>query len=226
MSHPTKSIANNSTICLIPGFSKPLTIPFPKSKLPVCARCKKAYRARSLCRERDGHLTLPWKSAYACIQLDDKCLSTDEQGRSFLLNEKSSNIEFVAQLEDSSIQYETVQVIKDSDYPMCKKCKEVKNYSRDHCRCKHNHRELPWNVFHVKLTAVTKAASFDPLHGNMSSSSLISSSQDAEGATLTEEARTESMYDGTHLLEVPESKAFLLVIGSENCSLQVSSFLC
>jgi hypothetical protein len=228
MSQPKKSSVKNSTVCQIPGFLNPVIIPFPESKLPVCARCKKAFRARSLCRERDAHLTLPWKSTYACIQLDDSCLSTDDQGRHFLLSEKNSNIQFVAQLEEPSTLYETVLIPKDSDYPMCTRCKEVKNYSRVHCRYKDNHRDLPWNVFHMKLYAVYRSSSSDSASANIPSSSPKSRTENecvaVEAAGLNENVHTKNGVDDL-TLEVPDSKAFLLIIGSDDCSLHVSAFL-
>jgi len=228
MSQPKKSSVKNSTVCQIPGFLNPVIIPFPESKLPVCARCKKAFRARSLCRERDAHLTLPWKSTYACIQLDDSCLSTDDQGRHFLLSEKNSNIQFVAQLEEPSTLYETVQIPNATDYPMCTRCKEVKNYSRLHCRYKDNHRDLPWNVFHMKLYAVYRSSSSDSSSANIPSSSPKSRTENecvaVEAAGLNENVHTKNGVDDL-TLEVPDSKAFLLIIGSDDCSLHVSAFL-
>jgi len=230
MSNQNRSSVYNSVMCDIPGFLNPILIPFPKSKLPVCARCKKAFRARSLCREREGHVTLPWKSAYACIRIDDTCLSEDTTGRNFLLNEKSSYITFVPQLEDSAMLYETTQIIEDPDYRMCKKCKDVKNYSRDHCRCKQHHRELPWNVFHMKLTAISKTTtSFDDFHGIISSSTPTMETRNqnevSDPVEADEMVHTDDVVDVNLPLEVPESKAFLLIIGSENCSLHVRTCL-
>ena len=222
--YPTKTEMKNSVECKIPGFSNPIVIPFPPFKLPVCARCKKSFRARSLCRERDGHIAPPWKSAYACIQIDHSCLSTDEQGRYFILNGRSENSQFIARLEEHTAMYKTVHIPEDDDYPMCKRCKEVKNYSRVHCRHKEKHRELPWNVFNMRLYAASHTPQTLPAYSSaLSETSMKRNASMIMEAEVTKKPRRRTdVYECESILEVPKSKTFLLSIGSD-CSLHVST---
>ena len=61
---------SNTLVMTIPGFKKPVRLPFPEKALPVCLRCKKNYKTRELCRVRDGHTGLPWTLTYVCVTLD------------------------------------------------------------------------------------------------------------------------------------------------------------
>eukprot|EP00957_Ditylum_brightwellii_P038641 2920904-Ditylum_brightwellii.AAC.1 len=44
----------------LPALDKTLDVEFPSGRLPVCVRCKKNYKTKTICRSRDLHKHLPW----------------------------------------------------------------------------------------------------------------------------------------------------------------------
>jgi len=117
-----------------PGITHPIRFPFPDRKLPVCATCKRNYKTRELCRTRDSHTGLPWTTTYICITLDSTCVN--DKG------EFSRDANFVARPTASHIRY-SFSRLQTVDVPICLACKE-KNYTRQYCREKLKHRQLPW----------------------------------------------------------------------------------
>eukprot|EP00555_Chaetoceros_dichaeta_P003795 CAMPEP_0198250954 /NCGR_PEP_ID=MMETSP1447-20131203/1949_1 /TAXON_ID=420782 /ORGANISM="Chaetoceros dichaeta, Strain CCMP1751" /LENGTH=454 /DNA_ID=CAMNT_0043935871 /DNA_START=128 /DNA_END=1492 /DNA_ORIENTATION=- len=137
----------------LPGLQNEIEIPFPDRKLPVCARCKKIYKTRELCRIRDGHTDVAWNTTHLCVSLDDSCFAQTTRGDLCLVDE--STMKFVAStLKGPVIPYRTKK--SDTllpDTPICMACKQ-KNYTRNHCRDKQKHRQLPWGTVYVVLSAV------------------------------------------------------------------------
>lgn len=134
-----------------PGIKHPIRFPFPDRKLPVCATCKRNYKTRELCRTRDGHTSLPWTTTYICITLDASCVNDKGEFR--------SDAKLVARPVASHKDYcfsglQTVEV------PICLACKE-KNYTRQYCREKLKHRQLPWATAFAVLSSIDKNPS-DP----------------------------------------------------------------
>jgi len=129
-----------------PGIKHPIKFPFPDRKLPVCETCKRNYKTRELCRTRDGHTSLPWTTTYICITLDASC--ADDKG------EFRNDVRLVARPIASHKNYcfsglQTVEV------PICLACKE-KNYTRQYCREKLKHRQLPWATAFAILSSTEK----------------------------------------------------------------------
>ena len=126
-----------------PGLSRVLDIPFPDRKLPVCEVCKKNYKTRELCRSRDGHTGLPWTTTYICITFEPSCF--DSNGNLY-------DGKFTAKALTAQQPY-CFKEDKGCSTPICSTCKE-KNYTRQYCREKLKHRQLPWGAVYVSLTMV------------------------------------------------------------------------
>ena len=146
--------SDNILTVLIPGFKRPLDILFPNGKLPVCKRCKRIFKTRELCRERDGHTDMPWNTTYLCFLFDDSCLGTDSAGITRIIDEDMMNCRFTATLLDDApdLFHLKHEEITRPHTPICSLCKK-KNYTRYHCREKQQHLHLPWVTFYIKLTA-------------------------------------------------------------------------
>ena len=126
-----------------PGLSRVLDIPFPDRKLPVCEVCKKNYKTRELCRSRDGHTGLPWTTTYICITFEPSCF--DSNGNLY-------DGKFTAKALTAQQPY-CFKEDKGCSTPICSICKE-KNYTRQYCREKLKHRQLPWGAVYVSLALV------------------------------------------------------------------------
>lgn len=125
-----------------PGFTHNVFVPFPGRVLPVCARCKKNYKTREHCRNKEAHTARPWADTFMCISLDDTCLTADGKLRAgeFVCNPSSNNA-FCFE-DGKSLLPKT---------PSCAQCKD-KNYTRTYCRVNKKHRTLPWSTVYVTLT--------------------------------------------------------------------------
>ena len=135
---------NNDYLILEPPlFPFPLKIPFPDRKLPVCANCKRNYKTREVCRSRDQHTSLPWKTIYLCIRIHDNCF--DEDGN--LGELVDMDLEVTYQWEHNYFKF--LHPVK-PDVPICYACK-VKNYTRSYCRERLSHRSLPWDTTYVLI---------------------------------------------------------------------------
>jgi len=124
----------------IPGFPSVLQVCFPEGRLPVCARCKKNYKTRDMCRSRSEHTDLPWTSVYVCVTLDESCIDH---------NNKIKNGTFTTRNIESSPYCYKADV--SSETLICSSCKS-KNYTRTQCRVKNHHRALPWTAVNVVLS--------------------------------------------------------------------------
>mmetsp|Transcript_24254 Transcript_24254/g.50825 ORF Transcript_24254/g.50825 Transcript_24254/m.50825 type:complete len:409 (-) Transcript_24254:193-1419(-) len=141
---PKKSVTQ---VCTVhpDGMPQPFDVPFPEKRLPVCDRCKKNYRSRELCRQRDGHKALPWQMTYVVVTLTDEVLIKGEDGALIL-----ADVPVVAELQDMP---ELCRGPADGSMkmePICPVCKE-KNYTRDHCRNTLKHSTPPYQSIYVKL---------------------------------------------------------------------------
>ena len=229
----------------IPGLQKEIDIPFPDRKLPVCTRCKKIYKTRELCRVRDGHTDVAWNTTHLCVNLDDSCFAENARGDLCLVDE--SNMKFVANhIKGPGMPYRT----KKSDAllantPICMACKQ-KNYTRNHCRDKQKHRQLPWGTVYVTLSAVPlpKESIIEEDNTVSEEDSTITEKSTAgmkrnmlgESVSLTTKSdakrRRVEMNTGSNadviadsIWEVAPSRTFLLTITGKSSTLQVSLFL-
>lgn len=118
---------------------------FPDSRLAVCAKCKKNFKTRDMCRVRNTHTSAPWSTAYVCITVDDSCL--DERGQ---FVDKPMTVRMV--------QWQPYCVTKpfDAKTPVCAACKRT-NRTRSFCRDRHKHRQLPWCSVYVLLSTLDAA---------------------------------------------------------------------
>jgi len=132
----------NTLTTTLPGFTNPVSLPFPEKCLPVCIRCKKNYKTRELCRVRDGHTDLPWSLTYVCVSLDESCIDP-QTGRIIDGPFESRSLDF----HQPFCEKEKVP----GTTPICASCKE-KNYTRAYCREKQKHNQLPWSTVYVSLT--------------------------------------------------------------------------
>ena len=118
-------------------------IPFPDRKLPVCENCKTCYRTREVCRGRDKHTDLPWKTIHICIQLDESCIGEDGK----LIG--GMDTEFTAEYLWEHSYFMFRHQVK-TEVPICHACK-AKNYTRNYCRERLYHKNLPWDTTYVLL---------------------------------------------------------------------------
>ncbi len=149
-----KGKKQNVLTCSIPGLPYEMDFAFPTGKLSVCDKCKKIYKTRKLCRERDGHTTFPWNKTYICFTLDESCFELDADGNERVVKDDGSNsIEFVAKhIECSPTKFFTLFDSQAQQLdPICAPCK-LKNYTRTHCRVKHKHQNLPWSAVYMSLS--------------------------------------------------------------------------
>ncbi len=143
---PGKSYESSQTCAVhLPFFPQPFEVPFPSRKLPVCLRCKKNFRSRELCRQRDEHKALPWQTVYAVITLTDDVLEKGEDGKLSV-----ANIPVIAELQETPEMCRGPGDGFMATQPICKICKE-KNYTRDYCRGASKHTTPPYQAVYVKL---------------------------------------------------------------------------
>ena len=144
-----------------PGMPRAFDVPFPERRLPVCNRCKKNFKSRDLCRNRDGHKSLPWQNTYVAVTIADECLIEGEDG-SLSYN---PDVPVVAELQGTPLLCLGPADGSMRSEPICKVCRE-KNYTRDYCRNTCKHTTPPWSTTYVKLVVHE-----NPTDGNMSYSS-------------------------------------------------------
>lgn len=145
MLYPQATSHGNILTFTPPGFNQQLNVKFPDSRLAVCAKCKKNFKTRDMCRVRNTHTTAPWTTAYICITVDESCL--DENGR---FVDKPMTVRMV--------QWQPYCVVKpfDPKTPVCAACKRT-NRTRSFCRDRHKHRQLPWCSVYVLLSTLDAA---------------------------------------------------------------------
>jgi len=123
-----------------PGFPCSIDVPFPGRLLPVCETCKKNYKTREHCRNRECHTGLPWSKCFVCVSLDPSC--TKE-------NNTLVSGPFISRLLPPQPLCFTGEV--NPETTLCGMCKD-KNYTRAHCRMNKKHRQLPWNTVFIALS--------------------------------------------------------------------------
>lgn len=143
----------NTLTTTLPGFTNPVSLPFPEKCLPVCIRCKKNYKTRELCRVRDGHTDRPWSLTYVCVTLDESCIDA-QTGRIIDGPFEAMSLDF----HQPVCEKEKVP----STTPICASCKE-KNYTRAYCREKQLHNQLPWSTVYCRLTRAHNGAPASPV---------------------------------------------------------------
>lgn len=151
VSVPSSTKASGTQICTIwpPGMPRAFDVPYPERKLPVCVRCKKNYRSRELCRQRDQHKALPWQTTYVVVTLTDEVLVKVEDG-----SLTCADIPVVAELQEMPELCRGPAGGYMQKEPICKVCKE-KNYTRDYCRNTSRHTTPPYQTVYVKLVPKT-----------------------------------------------------------------------
>lgn len=151
LSPHTPNSGNVITFC-IPGLEQAMNIKFPDYRLAVCAKCKKNYKTRELCRVRNNHSEPPWTTCFICITLDASC--TDEEGKI------KQNCQFGIKLApwQPYCLKEGTNWDPKGKTPVCAVCKKT-NRTRNFCRERHLHRHLPWCTVYVTLTALDGSSS-------------------------------------------------------------------
>ena len=154
----TTTTITTTQICTIhpPGMPRAFDVPFPPRKLPVCVRCKKNYRSRELCRQRDEHRALPWQTTYIIVTLTEAVLEKREDGTQFI-----ADIPVAAVLQDMPDMCRGPADGFMTKQPICKLCKD-KNYTRDYCRTSSKHTTPPYQTVYIKLVPKSLADE-DPL---------------------------------------------------------------
>jgi hypothetical protein len=149
---PVESPSTKATLIFKPpGSSYNLTISYHEGALPVCAKCKKTYKSRKICRTQFGHTDQPWTPAYICITLDDSCIDHGVTCESGIDSSSKGNIHLLdLPLEVKAASTRTNQFILDSSsvkswMSSCLKCKQSK-LSKLVCRTQNKHTSLPWNT--------------------------------------------------------------------------------
>lgn len=158
MPAPTKK-AGGSQVCTVwpPGMPRAFDVPYPERKLPVCVRCKKNYRSRELCRQRDQHKALPWQTTYVVVTLTDEVLVKGEDGTL-----TCADIPVVAEIQEMPELCRGPAGGFMQKEPICKVCKE-KNYTRDYCRNTSSHTTPPYQAIYVKLVPRTSEVDDRPV---------------------------------------------------------------
>mmetsp|Transcript_17094 Transcript_17094/g.22187 ORF Transcript_17094/g.22187 Transcript_17094/m.22187 type:complete len:446 (-) Transcript_17094:66-1403(-) len=191
----------------LPGFPQPLRVKFPDYRLPVCEKCKKNYKTREMCRNRNGHTDLPWSPVYICVTLDPSCI--DENTNKYVKNTPFAIRP--SQWQPYCIKKEKVAGYFDTKTPICAACKK-KNYTRSFCRERHKHRSLPWSTVYVTLTAMTDLAT-----------SSEDNKDDAIDDTPAYVDPNEAALPGSgsdDINEIDPSRTFLIKISAKECQVQ------
>jgi hypothetical protein len=130
-----------------------------------------------MCRVRNSHTTEPWTTAFICFTLDDNC--TDEDG-------KYIDKPFAVRM----IQWQPycVKTPFDPKTPVCSACKKT-NRTRNFCRERHKHRQLPWCTVYVLLSP---ADSIDPATRVAPESTPLEDAADPEGK-VAEDKKVETV---------------------------------
>ncbi|KAG7345994.1 hypothetical protein IV203_005061 [Nitzschia inconspicua] len=173
-----------------PGFKQSLNVKFPDCRLAVCESCKKNFKTRDMCRVRNEHTAAPWTTAYICMTLDDSCL--DEHGRYV-------DKPMICRM----VEWQPFRVLRDFDKktPVCATCKRT-NRTRNFCRDRHKHRQLPWCTVYVMLSTLDSA---DP-------STIVAPSSKPIGATVSSDTEDSKIpptdaFPSEEAAAVPETEA-------------------
>jgi hypothetical protein len=208
-----------------PGFNQQLNVKFPDSRLAVCAKCKKNFKTRDMCRVRNTHSTPPWTTAYICITIDDSCL--DEHGH---FVDKPMTVRMV--------QWQPYCVTKpfDPKTPVCAACKRT-NRTRSFCRERHKHRQLPWCSVYVLLSTLDAAdpstvvagasqkVKDEPTNGEAAAESAeggdakVAAAGEDEAAVGSETIASDPDDRGDDINEIAESRTFLAKVSCRSTSI-------
>jgi len=180
----------------LPGLDKTISAEFPNGRLPVCDRCKKNYKTKTLCRSRDHHKTLPWTQVYICMTLDPTC--TDAK------NNYVDGPFFAQRVEKQLFCFKADM---DTTMPICATCKR-KNYTRHYCRSKMQHRHLPWNTVYFVLSANHKMTFND---------SRDNAKQSAPTENTKSESAAQKVNGGEDIHQIDESRTFFVSLSSKSC---------
>ncbi len=226
-SKATKTV--NSLICSIPGLKNPMKLQFPRGKLPVCDRCKRIFKTRELCRERDGHTSHPWTKTYVCFILDDSCFEVDEitGKRSIVQEDGPVAHRFIAtDIECSPTKYTTQFELVNGKVqdPICTPCKR-KNYTKNYCRIRHDHQHLPWGTVYMSLKAVRCEEDSELLVEETTGSKRRQRDSDDDPIAKRTKSDTSTKHPVqgvSNLYSITNnSSAFLLIVSGGNCELKV-----
>lgn len=204
------------------GLPRAFDVPFPEKRLPVCDRCKKNYRSRELCRQRDGHKALPWQTVYIVVTLTDEVLVKGEDGALTV-----ADIPMVAELQDVPELCRGPADGTMKGEPICPVCKE-KNYTRDHCRNTLKHSTPPYQTIYVKLVAKHEEDGDNPgpFRKKRRRPELNADGKptlDTDNAD--ENADEKDKVENDDLTKIHESKTFFAKVSSKEMTLKVSLVL-
>ncbi len=222
--------------CMIPGLMRDMELVFPGRKLPVCEKCKKIYKTRQLCRERDGHTAFPWNKTYICFVVDESCFVTDAMGNQCIVREDGPNpYNFYAEnITCSNTKYVAKLDSKGQLDPICTPCK-LKNYTKSHCRKKHGHKFLPWSTVYMKLSAKPSQAEVVQMRSKrealcLPTGNIPNSVEPSKKIKIDENSKVHALSNNAYV-NVPHSnlfsadrnnsKAFLLILSDKKCELEV-----
>ena len=218
-----------------PGSAHNLTVSFPTDDLPVCKKCKSAFKSRKICRITLGHTTPPWTPAYICITLNDSCIKqetstgnkNDDSTLSTLVVPSTPKTEHVQQLVECpfdvsnslskhvSYQQFTFATTIDTSMPCCVTCKSSSR-SKFACRALSKHIFLPWNTVFVTASVRKQADTYkDEPQQNRS---IIQQSQfPASGTNDIDIPISKQSQD---IRNVRPSRTFLIEVSFSSISLQ------
>ncbi len=155
-------------------------------QLPVCAKCKRHYKTRDICRIKFGHTDVPWTNTFICITLEDSCVNSEDgtyvTGNDVKLNAVvlppplPTSIPLSDETNQKCTPMYTVNTCLDGTAPVCMACKQS-NRTKAYCRKKMRHKELPWNTLFVLLKLQRQRA--DAADGVVGG---VSNERDGDGA--------------------------------------------
>jgi len=199
-------------ICTVHPYGMPRSfdVPFPEKRLPVCDRCKKNYRSRELCRQRDGHKALPWQTTYVVMTLTDEVLAKGDDGMLIY-----ADIPIVAELQEMPELCRGPSDGSMASEPICPVCKE-KNYTRDHCRNTLKHTTPPYQSIYVKLVPKLADDGEDKYRPHKKKKRKAEENADGKPTQVDDnQAEEESKVKSDDLLLIHTSKTFFATISSK-----------
>mmetsp|Transcript_23624 Transcript_23624/g.48891 ORF Transcript_23624/g.48891 Transcript_23624/m.48891 type:complete len:554 (+) Transcript_23624:591-2252(+) len=226
--YPQATAHGNILAFTPPGFPQIIQVKFPDKRLAVCGKCKKNYKTREMCRERNGHTGEPWAVHYICITLDDSCL--DEEGKYV---DKPLTARMV-QWQPYCLRDHFGREPDGKTAPVCSGCKKT-NRTRSFCRDRHHHRQLPWCTVYVMLSSVDTtdpstivagpSIPVDAPYEDDDEEKKADDPRAARAAKAAAEARAESAKikvadDCDDINDIPESRTFLATVSTREISIK------
>jgi len=215
---PPKKVGGTQ-VCTVfpPGMPRAFDVPYPERKLPVCVRCKKNYRSRELCRQRDQHKALPWQTTYVVVTLTDAVLVKSEDGTL-----TCADIPVVAEIQEMPELCRGPAGGFMQTEPICKVCKE-KNYTRDYCRNTSRHTTPPYQAIYVKL--VPKTAEGDdqrPAKRKKRKPEENADGKPRPDPDNPDDTKVDNS-DSDDLTEIHKSKTFFAAVSAKKITVKVST---